>query len=83
MMRLLSEAALGLLRRRAAGEQVEVGPENLEAHRELAAAGWLVPVSTLARGPESYSRFSDEGWRRRGEVGPQSAPLPPAPHGRQ
>ncbi len=61
----LSEAARTLLRRILSSERVGVTPGNLEAHRELAAAGVLYPVSTFARGPESTFRFTEQGWNRR------------------
>ena len=64
----LSEAALALLRRRVDREPVEVTPENLDAHRELAAAGIMVPVSGFVGGPESSFRFTEEGWGRRHEL---------------
>ncbi len=59
----LSEAALALLRRRVDRETVELTPENLDAHRELVAAGILVPMSGFVGGRESSFRFTEEGWR--------------------
>lgn len=63
----LSESALDLLRACLTGPDPAVHDGNLEAYRELATAGIMIPVSTFARGPESYFRFTDEGWNRREE----------------
>ncbi len=41
----LSRAARDVLRRRAAGEGVDVTPDSLEAYRELVRAGVMYPVS--------------------------------------
>ena len=63
----LSKEARNLLRRRASDEHIEVTPDNLEAYRDLARAGVMVPVSTFIGGPESLFRFTQEGWDRREE----------------
>ncbi len=63
----LSEAALNLLRDRITGDRYDVTPDNLEAYRELVAAGIMIPISTFTRGPESLFRFTEEGWIRREE----------------
>jgi hypothetical protein len=47
---------------------IRVDDTNRDAHRELAAAGILYPVSTFARGPVAYFRFTDFGWDRRDEI---------------
>jgi hypothetical protein len=60
----LSEAALDLLRRHLAQDGVMVDDENREAHRELARAGIMYPLSGFASGPESHYRFTQEGWNR-------------------
>jgi hypothetical protein len=60
----LSRAAREVLRRRAAGEGVDVTSENLEAYRELARAGIMYSVSGFLRGPETAFRFTEEGWAR-------------------
>ena len=54
----LSRAARDVLRRRAAGEGVDVTPDSLEAYRELARAGATYPVSGFLRGPEAAFRFT-------------------------
>jgi hypothetical protein len=69
----LSDAARNLLRRRAAGEHVEVTPDNLEAYRELARSGVMEPFSGFMRGPEAVFRFTKEGWKIREEL--QRSPL--------
>ncbi len=68
----LSPAAREVLRRRAAGEGVDVTPESLEAYRELVRAGMMYAVSGFLRGPEAAFRFTEEGWARRDE--PQLTP---------
>jgi len=64
----LSRAARDVLRRRAAGEGVDVTPESLEAYRELVRAGVMYPVSGFLRGPEATFRFTEEGSARRNEL---------------
>ena len=64
----LSPAALALFRRHIERGGIRVDDTNRDAHRELAAAGILYPVSTFARGPEAYFRFTDFGWERRDEI---------------
>ena len=63
----LSDVAIHLLRERAASDQHDVTPDNLEAYRELVAAGIMIPISTFSKGPESLFRFTEEGWKRREE----------------
>jgi hypothetical protein len=63
----LSKEARNLVRRRASREHIEVTPDNLEAYRELARAGVMVPVSTFIGGPESLFRSTQEGWDHREE----------------
>jgi hypothetical protein len=69
----LSNGARNLLRRRAAGEHVEVTPDNLEAYRELVRCGVMEPFSGFMRGPEAVFRFTEEGWKMRNEL--QHSPL--------
>jgi hypothetical protein len=64
----LSADALALFRRHIEHDGIRVDESNLAAHRELAAAGIMYPVSTFARGPEAYFRLTPEGWERRHEV---------------
>ncbi len=63
----LSAEALALLRRHVTQERVMVDDANREAHRELARAGIMYPLSGFAGGPESHYRFTKEGWERREE----------------
>ncbi len=65
---MLSAEALALLRLHIEQDGMRVDDANLAAHRELAAAGIMYPVSTFARGPEAYFRFTAEGWERRNEI---------------
>ena len=65
---MLSNEALALLRLHIEHDGIRVDEANREAHRELAAAGIMYPVSTFARGPEAYFRFTDLGWERRHEI---------------
>jgi len=67
-IRTLSPTALALLRLHVEQDGIRVDDANREAHRELAAAGIMYPVSTFARGPEAYFRFTPEGWERRLEI---------------
>ncbi len=64
----LSEAALALFRLHVEQDGIRVDDADRGAHRELAAAGIMYPVSTFARGPEAYFRFTPEGWERRHEI---------------
>ena len=64
----LSEAAVALFRLHIEQDGIRVHDDNREAHRELAAAGIMYPVSTFARGPEAYFRFTEDGWNRRDEI---------------
>jgi hypothetical protein len=77
----LSDSARALLRLRVEQSRVDVTPENLEAHRELARAGIMYPVSGFMHGPESIFRFTEEGWNRRAEWLRDPAPsaLPQSP----
>jgi hypothetical protein len=63
----LSADALALLRHRLATKDDSVTPDNLEAYRELARAGIVIPLSTFTKGAESLFKFTDEGWQRRHE----------------
>jgi hypothetical protein len=65
---MLSKEALSLLRLHIEQDGIRVDDANRAAHRELAAAGIMYPVSTFARGPEAYFRFTPEGWERRHEI---------------
>jgi hypothetical protein len=64
----LSASALALFRLHIERAGIRVDDANREAHRELAAAGIMYPVSTFTRGPEAYFRFTDFGWDRREEI---------------
>ena len=63
----LSATAESLLRALVGPGRVDVTPENQEAFREWTRAGIVVPISTFARGEESYYRFTEEGWDHRDE----------------
>jgi hypothetical protein len=65
---MLSADALALLRLHIERDGIRVDEANRAAHRELAAAGIMYPVSTFARGPEAYFRFTPDGWARRHEI---------------
>jgi hypothetical protein len=64
----LSPAAMALFRLHVERAGIRVDDTNRAAHRELAAAGIMYPVSTFARGPEAYFRFTEDGWNRRHEI---------------
>lgn len=63
----LTDAARTLLRHQIATSDNRVTGANKDAYRERERAGIMYPVSTFARGPEAYYRFTDEGWERRME----------------
>lgn len=69
---MLSAEALALLRRHVEQDGIRVDDANREAHRELAAAGIMYPVSTFARGPDAWSRS------RKGSEPPSRGDEPPA-----
>jgi hypothetical protein len=57
----LSEAALALLRRRLAGERVEITDETRPLYRELVEATLMVPLHTMTGGDESAYRLTESG----------------------
>lgn len=57
--RNVSEAARELLRRRLAGERVEVTEETRPLYRELVDAGLMMALHTFAHGPNSAYRLTD------------------------
>ncbi len=63
--KILSEAALALLRNRLTTKDNRVNDSNREAYRELVRAGIMFAVSGFASGPEASFRFTDDGWARR------------------
>jgi hypothetical protein len=65
---MLSNEALSQMRLHMEEDGIRVDDANREAYRELARAGIMYPVSTFARGPEAYFRFTPEGWDRRHEI---------------
>jgi hypothetical protein len=71
-MPALSEAALALLKRRLAGERVDVTDETRPWYRELAEAGYMIPLHTFSNGPEGHYRLTDAACDLRD--GPLSAP---------
>jgi len=64
---VLSEAALALLRLHVERDGIRVDDSNREAHRELAGAGIMDPVSSFVAGPEAFYRFTELGWAHRDE----------------
>jgi hypothetical protein len=76
---MLSESAVALLHacvNRQANFQVDAS--NLEAYRELAAAGIMYSVSTFRRGPELVFRFTEIGWADRHRILARGAGSPAA-----
>jgi hypothetical protein len=61
----LSPDAIALFRLHVEQDGIRVDDAKRAAHRELAAAGIMYPVSTFARGPEAYFRLTPEAWERR------------------
>jgi hypothetical protein len=55
----LSENAVVLLRRRLAGERVEVTDETRPFYRELVEAGMMISLHTFALGRDSAYRLTD------------------------
>lgn len=55
----LAPAALILLRRRLAGERIDVTAENRRFYRELVAAGLMIPLHTFLGGGESAYRLTE------------------------
>ena len=64
----LSEAAQAQMRLHMERSGIPVDDANREAYRELARAGIMYPVSTFARGAETYFRFTPAGWDKRREI---------------
>jgi hypothetical protein len=78
LMPNLSDAALSLLRRRLAGERVEVTEESHPFYRELAAAGLMEPLHSFSRGKEGHFRFTEAGVRMRDVLNVSSSRVPSA-----
>jgi hypothetical protein len=55
----LSDSALALLRRRLAGEWVEVTDETRPLYRELVDAGLMIPLHSFARGRDGAYRLTE------------------------
>jgi hypothetical protein len=55
----LTDAALALLRRRLAGERVDVTDETRPLYRELVRAGLMMPLHSFARGNEGAYRLTE------------------------
>jgi hypothetical protein len=72
----LSEIAAALLRRRLAGERVEVTDETRPAYRELVEAGMMMPLHTFALGPNSAYRLTETACDLRDEINGPSSPSP-------
>lgn len=54
----LSETALALLKRRIAGERVEITDQTRPFYRELVAAELMIPLHTTTGGDESAYRLT-------------------------
>jgi hypothetical protein len=65
----LSDDAQALLRRRLAGEWVEVSDQTRPLYRELVEAGMMIPLHSFARGAEGAYRLTEaacvlrDAWR--------------------
>jgi hypothetical protein len=59
MRHTLSNAAAELLRRRLAGEWVEVNDATRPLYRELVEAGLMIPLHSFARGAEGAYRLTE------------------------
>ena len=81
----LSAEAVALLRLHLERDGIRVDDSNREAHRELARAGIMYPVSGYSTGPESHYRFTAEGWRRarNSSVAPPPLAIPVSDRPRQ
>ncbi len=55
----LSDAAQDLLRRRLAGEWVEVSDRTRPLYRELVEAGMMIALHSFARGTEGAYRLTE------------------------
>ena len=74
----LSERADALLRRRLAGERVEVTDETRPLYRELVDAGMMMPLHTFALGPDSAYRLTDAACDLRETLSGRSNHVPSA-----
>jgi hypothetical protein len=74
----LSDSALTLLRRRLAGERVEVNDETRPLYRELVDAGMMMPLHTFALGPNSAYRLTDAACDLRETLNGRSNHVPSA-----
>lgn len=74
----LPEAALGLVRRRHSGERVEVADETRRIDRERVDAGMMIPLHTVALGPENACRLSEAACDVRDGVNAPSSISPSA-----
>jgi hypothetical protein len=64
----LSGAAEAVLRKRLAGERVEVTAETQPLYRELVEAGMMIPLHTFSLSPNSAYRLPDACDMRDGKV---------------
>jgi hypothetical protein len=74
----LTDAARDLLRRRLAGERVEVTDETRPLYRELVDSGLMIPLRTFASGPYSAYRLSDAACDLRDGVNGRASRVPSA-----
>jgi len=74
----LSDAAQVLLRRRLAGDRVEVTDQTRPLYRELVEAGMMIPLHTFALGPESAYRLTEAACELRDDLIDPFNPSPSA-----
>lgn len=72
----MSSHAISLLQACITGDNPCVNPSNIEAYRELVAAGMMYAVSGFVGGAEAGFRFTEAGWNRRHDLPAQAAGLP-------
>lgn len=74
----LSDPAADLLRRRLAGERVEVTEETRPLYSELVQAGMMIPLHTFALGRDSAYRLTDAACDLRDGITPTANRVPSA-----
>ena len=79
----LSDAALALLRRRLAGEWVDVTDGTRPLYGELVGAGMMIPLHSFARGNEGAYRLTEAAleWATDPSIHVPSAGAAPSPRG--
>ena len=74
----LSDDAHTLLRRRLAGEWVEVSDQTRPLYRELVEAGMMIPLHSFARGTEGAYRLTEAACSLRDGFTSPAIPAPSA-----